>query len=234
MRAALILALDRVSRLAIAASSTRKARAISSVVSPPSRRRVSATWASRARAGWQQVKISRSRSSATPLTPSAALDPAQPGGVLGGGVEQGGLGVPQVAGRLPSQPVDGAVAGGRGQPGPRVRGQPGGGPPPDGLDVGLLGRVLGDVDVAEPAYQTGDHAPVLLTEDLLEGRVEGPGGQGWSGGLRHRPGKDAPRPGRRRRPSLAGRGPPRRRGRRRRRPRTHRGAPWPRRTGRRS
>ena len=46
-------------------SDTRNAEAISGTVSPPSRRRVSATRASGARAGWQQVKISRSRSSST-------------------------------------------------------------------------------------------------------------------------------------------------------------------------
>ena len=45
---------------------TRKARAISAVVSPASVRRVSATRASSDRAGWQQVKISRSRSSVDP------------------------------------------------------------------------------------------------------------------------------------------------------------------------
>ena len=44
---------------------TRKARAISSVVSPQTVRSVSATCASGASAGWQQVKISRSRSSPT-------------------------------------------------------------------------------------------------------------------------------------------------------------------------
>src|SRR3954470_14780551 len=44
-------------------SGTRNARAISSVVRPPSVRRVSATCASVASAGWQQVKTSSSRSS---------------------------------------------------------------------------------------------------------------------------------------------------------------------------
>ncbi len=46
-------------------SGTRKACAISAVPSPPSSRRVSATWAAGASAGWQQVKIRRSRSSRT-------------------------------------------------------------------------------------------------------------------------------------------------------------------------
>src|SRR6187401_2656719 len=44
-------------------SGTRNARAISSVRSPPSARSVRATWASSPSDGWQQVKISSSRSS---------------------------------------------------------------------------------------------------------------------------------------------------------------------------
>ncbi len=63
IRAALIFFLARVMRAAMVGSLTRKARATSAVDSPHSRRRVSATWASRDSAGWQQVKISRSRSS---------------------------------------------------------------------------------------------------------------------------------------------------------------------------
>ena len=53
----------RVTRAAMVASGTRNAAAISAVVSPQSSRSVSATCASRASAGWQQVKTSRSRSS---------------------------------------------------------------------------------------------------------------------------------------------------------------------------
>src|SRR5207245_2363265 len=53
----------------MAGSATRKARATSSVVSPPSRRRVRATCASVASAGLQHVKMRRSRSSCTlPIT----------------------------------------------------------------------------------------------------------------------------------------------------------------------
>ena len=63
MRAAAIFFLARVMRAAIVASLTRNARATWAVVSPHSSRRVSAIWAGWARAGWQQVKISRSRSS---------------------------------------------------------------------------------------------------------------------------------------------------------------------------
>ena len=64
MPAARIFRFARTSRCAIVASGTRNARAISSVVRPPSVRSVNATWASSASAGWQHVKISSSRSSA--------------------------------------------------------------------------------------------------------------------------------------------------------------------------
>jgi hypothetical protein len=63
MPASLILRFARVSRRFIVSGSTRKARAISSVVSPPSARSVRATCASSASAGWQHTKISSSRSS---------------------------------------------------------------------------------------------------------------------------------------------------------------------------
>ena len=81
------------------------------VCSPAMSRSVSATWAVGASAGWQHVKISRSRSSSTGPTSSgsSAL------------VQSGGLGVAVVAGRLPAQPVDGPVAGGRDDPPGRAR-----------------------------------------------------------------------------------------------------------------
>jgi hypothetical protein len=65
IRASRILPLARTSRWAMVGSGTRKARAISAVVSPPSSRSVNATRAAGASAGWQQVKIRRSRSSRT-------------------------------------------------------------------------------------------------------------------------------------------------------------------------
>ncbi len=63
MCAALILAFARVMRCPMAVSCTRKARAISGTVRPATMRSVSATRDSIASAGWQQVKISRSRTS---------------------------------------------------------------------------------------------------------------------------------------------------------------------------
>ena len=71
-----ILRLARTSRCAMVASGTRNAREISAVSRPPSRRRVSATWASTASAGWQQVNMSRSRSSCTGPTSSTGSSPA--------------------------------------------------------------------------------------------------------------------------------------------------------------
>ena len=65
MFASTILRLARTIRWAIAASETRNAAAISWVVKPATARRVSATCDSWASAGWQQVKIRRSRSSAS-------------------------------------------------------------------------------------------------------------------------------------------------------------------------
>src|ERR1700739_4216069 len=72
MPASRTLCLALVSRLAIVPSGTRNDLAISAVVSPASVRSVSATLASSVRAGWQQVNMSRNRSSGTPLSPQAA------------------------------------------------------------------------------------------------------------------------------------------------------------------
>jgi hypothetical protein len=62
--------LARVMRCATVASGTRKARPISTVVSPPSRRSVSATRPSCDNTGWQATNIKRNRSS--PMTSSLA------------------------------------------------------------------------------------------------------------------------------------------------------------------
>ena len=70
MCASAILRFARTIRLPIVGSATRNARAISPVVRPPSARSVSATRAGISSAGWQQVKISRSRSSTIVLSSS--------------------------------------------------------------------------------------------------------------------------------------------------------------------
>ncbi len=69
MCAAAIFFFARVIRAAIVGSLTRNARATSAVDNPHNSRSVSAICASRASAGWQQVQISRSRSST--ISPSS-------------------------------------------------------------------------------------------------------------------------------------------------------------------
>jgi hypothetical protein len=158
MFASRIFAFARTSRCAIVGSDTRNACAISGVVSPPSSRSVRATWAGIASAGWQHVKISRSRSSCT-------------GALLEGLVarmEQRGLGVAILTRCLAAQPVDRAVARGRDDPTRRGGRQPVRRPAPEGCGERVLDRFLGDVDVAEDADQDGHRAPVLLAEDTLD------------------------------------------------------------------
>ena len=93
MAAVRILALARTNRWATVASACRKARAISAVCSPHTRRSVSATWAAGARAGWQQVKISRSWSSAgSGAGAPGPTDPAAPAGSMAASGSVGPLG----------------------------------------------------------------------------------------------------------------------------------------------
>ena len=66
MRASRILAFARTTRPASVEAAIRKARAISSVVSPHTSRNVKANRASGANSGWQQMKIKRNWSSSTP------------------------------------------------------------------------------------------------------------------------------------------------------------------------
>ena len=79
-----IFRLARTSRCASVASGTTNAAAISRVVSPATNRRVSATRTSSASAGWQQAKISPSRSS--PRVSVIAGSPSPAAGSRGPGV----------------------------------------------------------------------------------------------------------------------------------------------------
>ena len=159
MPAALILRLARTRRLAIVCSGTRKARAVSSVVSPPSVRSVSATWASSASAGWQHVKTSSSRWSAWWSRP-----PRPPG-------------LPARRANVSSRracdrgdPVDRTVARGGDQPGARAPPASRRGASVRGDREGVLGGFLGDIEVAEEADETCEYAAPLVAEDLVEGR----------------------------------------------------------------
>ena len=187
-------------------SLTRNARAISGVDSPPSARRVSATRASGASAGWQQRKISSRRSSGTTVTGTSA----------GCGSSAELLGEGAVA----AEPVDGPVAAGRHQPRPRVVRRSVDRPAAGGDRERLLCGVLGDVDVAAEADQRGDHARPLGAEDLVE-QVRRPRPAGPRP-TRPCAGRGSARRWRARRP-----------GRRPRRGSSRRTPPWSRRTGRR-
>ena len=121
-------------------------------------------------------------------------------------VEQGGLGVAVVAGRLAPQPVDGPVAGGRGDPAPGFGGRPVAGQRAVGHDERLLDRLLGEVDVTEEADQGGDDPAGLGPEDPPRSSVGGHAvapASSWNGrtstGARQAAaGLGRPRPGRRR------------------------------------
>ncbi len=103
-----------------------------------------------------------------------------------------------VAARLAPDPVDGPVAGRRGQPAARVGRYAVDRPPLQGDQQGVGGRLLGEVDVAEAADQRGDHAAVLLAVDPLDRLLGSPLRLLGAPLTRARPGRDAPRPGRRR------------------------------------
>src|SRR5688572_9201021 len=148
-------------------SETRKARATSLVERPPSSRRVSATCASVESAGWQQVKMRRSRSSCTAPT---FLEDA---GVVVGGRERGHLAEQFPSTRLAAQAIDGTVAGGRRDPAARVGRQAVARPLAEGDGERLLHRILGDLDVTEDADQGSHRSAGLLAEDPADlGLVE--------------------------------------------------------------
>ena len=159
MPATLILDLARVSRRFIVSAGTRKARAISSVVSPATARSVSATCASMASAGWQHMKTSSSRSSGIggpSMTSSASSWLLREQGELGG----------QHA--VAAQPVDGPVPGRGDQPGAGIVRHPGARPALRRDRERLGGGLLGQVEVAEVADQAGQHPAPLVAENLLD------------------------------------------------------------------
>ena len=131
------------------------------VDSPPSVRRASATCASSARDGWQQVKTSRSRSSRTTSGGSASTGAPPP--------------------RPPCRPAAPRAAGGRWpavggdqQPGPRVVRHAVARPGLQRADHGVLDGVLGQVQAAGDADQRGQHAGALLAyqpRERVPGRV---------------------------------------------------------------
>ncbi len=158
-----ILRFARTSRWAIVASGTRKARAISGVVMPARVRRVSATWASKDSAGWQQVNMRRRRSSGTS---SSSLTSASPGSMTATSQRLGRAqpGAPR--------PVDGAVAGHRREPGAGAARDAVAGPALQRGGEGILRALLGQVPVAGQADQGRDDPAPLGVERLGNGGLD--------------------------------------------------------------
>ena len=93
---------------------TRNARAISSVVSAHTSRSVSATCASKVSAGWQHVKISRSRSSSTASSLVSAASAVA-------ALRRSAISLERrIEARAPAHPVDRLETSGRDEPRPRV------------------------------------------------------------------------------------------------------------------
>jgi hypothetical protein len=107
-------------------------------------------------------------------------------------VQQGGLRLAVVTGRLAAQPVDGAATGGGHDPAAGIGRQALVWPFQQGRLEGVLDRLLGELDAAEEADQCRDRPSVLLPKHLGDGfKVKGRLGHLSSRGP---PGTDAPRP----------------------------------------
>ena len=162
MLAAAIFFFARVMRAAIVGSLTRNACAISGVLTPQTSRSVSATCASRASAGWQQVKTSRSRSSGI-VSASKVISVASgssSSGSLSSSTRPRASAFSAVAARGGREPRAGAVRDAVARPGRQ------------GRDVGVLHAVLGGVEVARHPHRRGEHvgpfATVRLGHRLLD------------------------------------------------------------------
>ena len=174
MPAPAIFALARMIRCAIARSEIRNARATSAVVSPPSARRVSPTRASGASAGWQVVKIRRSRSSGIGLTSSASSSSSSSLPPSARSSASSATRAPRPA-LLAADPVERAVARRGDDPGRRVVRQPVARPALEGDQERVLHRLLGAIEVAEDAGEDGDRLSRLTPEQAVDEDVLGSG-----------------------------------------------------------
>ena len=152
-----ILRLARTSRWAIVASGTRKARATSAAVSPPTAWSVSATCASTASAGWQQVKISASRSSGRVSTSSSSAASAR----ASSSAFRSSVRARRIRSIAAFRATVWIQAPGR-------RGIPLRGQRLERLCERVLHRVLGELEVAEDTDQGREDAAPLVPEDALE------------------------------------------------------------------
>ena len=179
----------RTSRCCIAAGSTRKARAISGQLRPPTRRRVSATRASSASAGWQHMRISRRRSSRTGASTQRA-GPGRPRPALRRRARCRHLAQRRVRSHshaLTPQQVERAPAGRGHEPPAGVRRHAVARPPAGREDERVLRRLLGQGHVPEAAGQRREHRRPI--------RAEGATTASAAGSVMRRA-SAAPRPGR--------------------------------------
>ena len=164
MRASRILALARTMRCAIVGAGTRKALAMSSVARPHTSRSVSATCASGASAGWQQVKTRRRRSSSSA---SASARSSQAGAGSAPASHRIARVVPGLEARAAADAVDGLEAPGRHQPGARVGRDAARRPLLERGAKAVVQRLLGQVEVAQQAHQRGEDAARLVAVDRV-------------------------------------------------------------------
>jgi hypothetical protein len=143
------------------ASGTRKARAISVVVSPPTARRVSAICEAGDSAGWQHRNSRMSVSSGSAVAASAAGASHSPGGIRRAALFSA------LPGLLAAQQVGQPAGGDRDQPAARVAGETFGGPLGGGRQQRLLHRVLGGVEVPVPPNQRAEDLRRQLAEQVL-------------------------------------------------------------------
>ena len=150
-------------RCATVGGAVRKARAISSVVRPQTSRSVSATCASGGSAGWQQVKISRSRSSSTLLV----VPVASPSRASASSRSASSASDASNRARRRMR-VDRLEAAGRDEPRARIVGHAVARPLLDRRREGVVQRLLGEVEVAEQADQRGEDAARLGAVDGVD------------------------------------------------------------------
>ena len=156
-------------RWASVGSGTRNARAISSVVSPPSSRSVSATRASVESTGWQVVKIRPRRSS--PIGSSIAASRSGSAPCRSHLQLAAELLVLAVAQGPAAQLVDAAPLRGGHEPGAGVVRHARLRPRLERRHQRVLGEVLGQADVADHPRQAGDQPRRLDPPDRLDRAV---------------------------------------------------------------
>ena len=151
-------------RWATVGAVVRNARAISSVVRPHTSRSVSATCASGVSAGWQHVKISRSRSSSSSSPSFTGIASAARFQLACELAER------SVEAGAAASGVDGLEASGRDQPGARIGGHAVARPLLHRRHERLVHRLLGAVEVAEQPDERGQDTARLGAIDRFDGR----------------------------------------------------------------